>query len=362
MAGRALCGLAAAAAPVHRRGARPRERRGLQALAAGGGDVVVIEGGGFVLPGWADVGTCRALARHGFGAVNISYPLHDLPGAVKTTMRKLRRERRHGLPVCALGESSGGRCAELAAVEGRVPAAVAVAAPSEPAGLVSGRRGVGAASGAAAAAYWRDVGATRRERRAASPGSRIGARPSPLLLFHSPEDEVVPIAQARSLAAAGAGRPVKPLRGRHLRSGVPQARVRVAAATAVDLLASGWKRPAFASLSICARRPPVVVAAEDPQPDQPARSRSSPRRLVSPVGRRSRRRCVRSASTSGRPMRARCSAAAVAQLAGLVGVDQRRLEHRLQRAQLALGRGARPARVRVAVPGAGEARQHVRPP
>jgi acetyl esterase/lipase len=179
--------------------------------------VVVIQGGGFVLPGWANLGTCRALARHGFRAVNISYPLHDLPGAVRTTNRKLRRERRHGLPVCALGESSGGTLAELAAVEGRVPAAVAVAAPANlldwsPGGAKSERQW------SSPAAYWRDVGATKAERRAASPLFQVGERPSPLLLFHSPKDEVVPIAQSRSLARRVPSARLKRLRGRHLES------------------------------------------------------------------------------------------------------------------------------------------------
>ena len=213
---RALCGLAAiayllAAAPAQ--ASDPVCRPSKPAAAT----VVVIEGGGFVLPGWADLGTCRALARHGFRAVSISYPLHDLPGAVKTTMRKLRRERRHGLPVCVLGESSGGTLAELAAVEGRVPAAVAVAAPTN---LLDWSPGGPAAERewSSPAAYWRDVGATRRERRAASPLFRIGARPSPLLLFHSPEDEVVPIAQARSLAGKVPGAQLRRLRGRHLQS------------------------------------------------------------------------------------------------------------------------------------------------
>jgi pimeloyl-ACP methyl ester carboxylesterase len=211
----ALCGLAVVAsllvaAPAH--AGDPVCRPSKPAVAT----VVVIEGGGFVLPGWADLGTCRALARHGFRAVNVSYPLHDLPGAVSTTMRKIRRERRHGLPVCALGESSGGTLAELAAVEGRAPA-VAVAAPTNlldwsPGGAASEREW------SSPAAYWRDVGATRRERRAASPIFRIGTGPSPLLLFHSPKDEVVPIAQARSLASKVPGARLKRLRGRHLQS------------------------------------------------------------------------------------------------------------------------------------------------
>jgi hypothetical protein len=209
----ALCGLAAVASLLAAAPARAGDAV-CEPPSTPAANVVVIQGGGFVLPGWADVGVCKALARHGFRAVNITYPLHDLPGAVTTTMRKLRRERRRGLPVCAIGLSSGGTLAELAAVEGQLPA-VAVAAPTNlldwaPGGAASEREWSNRAE------YWRDVGASRRERRAASPIFRIGARPSPLLLFHSPGDEVVPIAQARSLARQLPGTRLRRLRERHL--------------------------------------------------------------------------------------------------------------------------------------------------
>jgi alpha-beta hydrolase superfamily lysophospholipase len=179
--------------------------------------VVVIQGGGFVFPGWADLGICRALARRGFRAVNLVYPLHDLPGAVRATMRELRRERRRGLPVFALGLSAGGTLAELAGVTGRADAAVAIAAPTDllhwaPGGPLAGREWD------SPAAYWRDVGATPAERRAASPIYHVSSRSAPLLLFHSTDDEVVPVAQARALARRVPGTPLRLLGGRHLQS------------------------------------------------------------------------------------------------------------------------------------------------
>ncbi len=180
-------------------------------------NVVVIQGGGFVWPGWADLSLCRTLARRGFRAVNLVYPLHDLPGAVRATLREVRRERRSGRRVFAVGLSAGGTLAELAAVEGKVDGAVAVAAPTDlltwaPGGPVAGQHW------SSPAAYWRDVGATRAQRRAASPLRRAAGHAAPLLLFHSSDDEVVPIAQARALAKHVPGARLRDLRGRHLQS------------------------------------------------------------------------------------------------------------------------------------------------
>jgi hypothetical protein len=179
--------------------------------------VIVIHGGGFVWPGWADLSLCRALARHGFRAVNLVYPLHDLPGAVHATMRATRRERKRGLPVAALGLSVGGTLAELAAEKGRVDAAVAVAGPTDllhwaPGGSVADEQW------SDAAAYWRDVGATHAQRLAASPIRHTSTHSAPMLLFHSPADEVVPIAQSRALVRRLPGTRLRLLRGQHLQS------------------------------------------------------------------------------------------------------------------------------------------------
>jgi acetyl esterase/lipase len=179
--------------------------------------VIVIQGGGFVWPGWADMGVCRALARRGFRAVNLVYPLHNLPGAVRVTMREVSKARRRKLPVFAFGLSAGGTLAELAAVTGRVDAAVALAAPTDllhwaPGGPVARRQWRNPR------AYWRDVGANRAQRRAASPYRRVTARAAPLLLFHSPKDEVVPIGQARKLVRRADTARLRLLRGKHLQS------------------------------------------------------------------------------------------------------------------------------------------------
>jgi hypothetical protein len=184
-----------------------------QAIAS----VIVIHGGGFVWPGWADLSLCRTLARSGFRAVNLVYPLHDLPGAVRATMRAAGRERKRAGRVFAVGLSVGGTLAELAAVEGKVDGAVAVGAPTDllhwaPGGPLAGRQW------SDSAAYWRDVGATRAERRAASPIYAAGGRAAPLLLFHSTDDEVVPIAQARALVKHVPTARLRRLHGRHLKS------------------------------------------------------------------------------------------------------------------------------------------------
>jgi alpha-beta hydrolase superfamily lysophospholipase len=179
--------------------------------------VIVVNGGGFVWPGWADMSLCRALARHRFRAVNLVYPLHDLPGAARATMRAVHRERRRGLPVFVVGLSVGGTLAELAAVEGEVDGAVAVAAPTDllswaPGGAVAGQQW------SDADAYWRDVGASRAQRRAASPVYQVRDSAAPLLLFHSPDDEVVPIAQANALVDRVPSAQLRQLGGAHLQS------------------------------------------------------------------------------------------------------------------------------------------------
>jgi fermentation-respiration switch protein FrsA (DUF1100 family) len=190
--------------------------------------VIVLLGGGFVVPGWGDTSICRALARRGYRAINLVYPLHNLPGALRTTTRAVRRARRSKVPVFAFGLSAGGTLAEIAAVTGKVDAAVAVAAPADllrwsPGGPQAHQQWD------SPAAYWRDVGATRAQRRAASPLRQITKRAAPLLLFHSTQDEVVPFAQSRALAnklRRVRRAPLRRLKGKHLQS-------------------QGYKRPAF---------------------------------------------------------------------------------------------------------------------
>ena len=192
---------------------------------------ILILGGGFLEPGWADMHICRDLARHGFRTVNLVYPLHDLPGAVHLARSRARRAQQGTRrPVFAVGLSVGGTLAELLAVRGEVDAAVAVAAPSDLLHWAPGGDATVALERPDAAAYWRDVGASRAERRAASPLRHVGAHPAPLLLFHSRTDEVVPFAQSLALRRRVATSRLRLLRGRHLES-------------------QAWRRPAFAWLA-----------------------------------------------------------------------------------------------------------------
>jgi dienelactone hydrolase len=179
--------------------------------------VIVIQSSGFVLPAVDEPRECHAFARRGFRASELTVPVRDLPGAVRAAQVAARRGGSFGRRVYAFGLSAGGTLAALLAVEGQVDGAVAVAAPTNlldwaPGGAAARERWRNAA------AYWREVGATRPERRAASPVHQVTRRAAPLLLLHSREDEIVPFAQARALQREHPLARLRRLRGHHLQS------------------------------------------------------------------------------------------------------------------------------------------------
>jgi len=172
------------------------------------GTLLLLPAGGFVLP--ADPvpfrARCRLFARAGFAVVAVAYPLLDYAAALRAATDEARRAGRSARPVLAYGESAGGTLAEMLAVRGEVPAAVAVAGISD---LTAWARDD--------ERYWSAIRLpTPLERRAASPLHRIGPRSGRLLLLHSPEDEVVPFVQSTSLAQRLPTTPLFVLRGRHL--------------------------------------------------------------------------------------------------------------------------------------------------
>lgn len=156
------------------------------------GTVLYFPGGGFVLPASdADLAqACRELGRRGLAARPLRYPLRDVPGALDSARRAASAAARGKGPVFVLGDSAGGTIAAMLAQEGRVDAAVAVAAPTN---LLSWN--------AANTTYWQDMlHMSEADRAAASPVFAAGRHGRPLLLMHSRADELVPYAQSAELA------------------------------------------------------------------------------------------------------------------------------------------------------------------
>jgi acetyl esterase/lipase len=178
---------------------------------------VYLHGGAFLAGGpdeWLRE-QCEPFARAGYLTIAVDYPIRELTQdapafSYRRTLRHIRRAVRRltakGLPVFAYGESVGGNLAEMLAVRARVAGSVAVAAPSDLLTWPAEDRN-----------YWRLLGMSRRERRAASPLHRIGPRPRPLLALHSPADDIVPFDQSRRLAKALPSARLIRLSGGHLK-------------------------------------------------------------------------------------------------------------------------------------------------
>jgi acetyl esterase/lipase len=178
--------------------------------------LVYLHGGAFLVGGTDDWlrEHCEPFARAGFLTTAVDYPIRELgpsPSrfsyrrALRRVLRAVRRLRATDLPVFAYGESAGGNLAEMLAVRGHVAGAVAVAAPADLLTWAADNR-----------VYWRFLGMSRAERRRSSPLYRIGPRPRPLLLLHSPSDDVVPLGQSRRLARALPNAKLIHLSGGHL--------------------------------------------------------------------------------------------------------------------------------------------------
>jgi acetyl esterase/lipase len=178
--------------------------------------LVYLHGGGFLVGG-TDVWLreqCEPFASAGYVTTAVDYPIRELGAdpprfSYRRTLRQVIRAANAlaeaCLPVFAYGESAGGNIAEMLAVRDRIAGSVAVAAPSDLLTWATENR-----------EYWRLLGMTRRERRDASPLHRIGPRPRPLLMLHSPADEVVPIDQSRRLAETLSAARLIRLSGGHL--------------------------------------------------------------------------------------------------------------------------------------------------
>jgi acetyl esterase/lipase len=170
--------------------------------------VVLLHAGGF----WIDApartlrAMCGPWTAAGFETVAVDYPARDFAGALRASRRAAERLRSRARHVVAYGESAGGTLADLLALEGRVDAAATVAAPTD---LLAWNRGNGF--------YWHDtMHMTVAQRRHGSPALRRVRRRPPILLLHSPGDEVVPLDQSVALARRLPTATLVRLRGRHL--------------------------------------------------------------------------------------------------------------------------------------------------
>jgi acetyl esterase/lipase len=132
----------------------------------------------------------RRFRRAGFDVRGLAYPLADYPAAVAYAARAARRARRRG-PVFVVGQSAGGALAAELVVRRLVDGAVLVAAltdfrtiPLEPQALRYYLATIQVED------PWRSSPIRRFTRR----------RRPPVYAFHSPDDPIVPFAQAQALS------------------------------------------------------------------------------------------------------------------------------------------------------------------
>jgi alpha-beta hydrolase superfamily lysophospholipase len=135
---------------------------------------------------------CTWFAAHGLRAAYPTGPIGERPFAkVYRTIRALVTNYVHrdpDSPVFVFGWSRGGTVGEWLAEHGAVTAAVVYSAPSD---LVDWWQNQ--------TSYWESIHMTEEDRRAASPLFHVGRRPAPLLLLHSPGDNVVPVWHSREM-------------------------------------------------------------------------------------------------------------------------------------------------------------------
>lgn len=155
--------------------------------------LLLIHGGSFLFEDpFFEAETSAAAIAAGFTPHYVSYPLADLPGAVRAAREAARtlREQR-GPDVYAYGSSAGGTLAALLAGDGLVRAAVAKAPPSDLIGWTWPLDAYGLD-------YYERLGADPETRRRLSPLRRAARRP--LLLVQGQLDQVVPAAMSEVFA------------------------------------------------------------------------------------------------------------------------------------------------------------------
>jgi acetyl esterase/lipase len=164
------------------------------AMAYGDGPTVVVIHGGFWRAQWREpimAAFCVALAQRGFCAWSIEYRRVGARGGYPQTLEDVAAAIRAAPePRVAVGHSAGGHLALWAAAEGLVPAAVSLAGVCDLRAAARDHLGAGAAL---------DF----------DPGLHADADPArrlpidaQLVLVHGTDDDIVPVQQSRTFAAA----------------------------------------------------------------------------------------------------------------------------------------------------------------
>lgn len=156
--------------------------------------LLLIHGGSFLFEdSQFEAQTEAAAIAAGFTPHYLTYPLDDLPGAVRAARAAARDLRtRYGPRVYAYGASAGGTLAALLAGDGLVAAAVAKAPPTDLVGWEWPLTAYGPD-------YYERVGADTAARYRLSPLRRPARRP--LLVVQGRADQVVPLAMNEAFAA-----------------------------------------------------------------------------------------------------------------------------------------------------------------
>jgi acetyl esterase/lipase len=178
------------------------------ATSRGEGPTVVVIHGGF----WRARYTaplmdpmCDALAALGFAAWNIEYRRVGAGGGYPETLEDVAAACRAASdPVLAIGHSAGGHLALWAAAEGLVPAAISLAGVCDLAGAA--RKGVG--NGAVLDLMGGGPDELPDDYARADPLQRLPFA-AEVTLVHGVNDDIVPLEQSRTFAAASGCRLVE---------------------------------------------------------------------------------------------------------------------------------------------------------
>jgi acetyl esterase/lipase len=159
--------------------------------------VLVLHGGGFIGGSPATVAPIASdLRAAGYNAIAVPYrdenPSGNVLGEIATVRRYVKDAEGYG-PVIAYGVSAGGTLAAALAARGEIAGAVVAGAPTN---LLTWISLLPPAT--LAPSYWKGLGMSVADRRAASPYYRLDGHQSPQLLLYGDVDPIVPIDQGIS--------------------------------------------------------------------------------------------------------------------------------------------------------------------